>query len=156
MKPEIDQSVYDMWNELIQSNADYKSYKTPDSWYFCDNESDANECADLVVRGIKRATSSSLWSFEKNNENLSHVGEINIVTNWNGIAKAIIRTIKVEQMPYNQITEEYAEVEGEGDKSLDYWKKVHWNYFSREMQSSGESPTENMIIICEQFETIWS
>lgn len=27
--------------------------KTPVSFYFCDNEFDANECTDLVVKGNK-------------------------------------------------------------------------------------------------------
>ena len=54
-----------------------------------------------------------------------------------------------------QITEEYAKIEGEGDKSLEYWREVHWNYYTREMQSSGEKPSESMILLCEYFEAIW-
>jgi len=151
MKPKVHPSVYDMWSEFIQNNTEYKTYKTPDSFYFGDNEKDANECANLVVKGIKQATSTSLWWFEKNHEELPKIEDLYIVTNWKGIAKAIIRTIKVEEVPFNEVTKKYAKIEGEGDKSLDYWKKTHWNYYSREMQSSGEKPTENMIVICEQF-----
>lgn len=36
------------------------------SFYFCDNEQDANECAELVLSGDKRATAASLWWYETN------------------------------------------------------------------------------------------
>lgn len=60
------------------------------------NKKDADECADLVVKKIKQATSPSVWWFEKNKEELPKVGDIAIVTDWNGNPKAIIRTTKVE------------------------------------------------------------
>lgn len=73
---------------------------------FCDNEIDADECAELVEKGIKRATATSLWWFEKNNESLPKVGDQYIVTDWSGNAKAIIETTKIEQV---QSTIEIAE-----------------------------------------------
>lgn len=33
------------------------------SFYFCDNKKDANECAELALRGEKRATASSLFYY---------------------------------------------------------------------------------------------
>jgi uncharacterized protein YhfF len=79
-----------------------------------------------------------------------------VVTDWYKIAKAIVEVVKVEQTPFNLITDEYAAIEGEGDKSLEYWKKVHWEYYSREMEEFDEKPTEDMVIVCEQFKTIFT
>ena len=121
----------------------------------CDNQQDADTCAQLTVEGIKQATSTSLWWFETHKEPLPQIGDLYIITNWNGQAKAIIQTTKVEQVPFKDITREYAYIEGEGDKSLDYWKKVHWDYYSREMKAKGKEPTEDMIIVCEYFKTVW-
>ena len=148
-------SVINMWDAFIAENQEFKEAYLPDSWHFCDNEKDAKETAQLTVDGVKQATSSSLWWFNKNNESLPEIGDIYIVTDWYRIAKAIIRTTKIEQVPFNQITEEYAAIEGEGDKSLKYWKEVHWKYYSREMKEFDEKPTEDMVIVCEHFETIW-
>jgi len=153
--PKIHASVPKMWNEFIAENPDYESQEQAESWYFCDNEKDAKECAKLVQEGKKQATSTSLWWFEKHNEALPQIGDVYIVTDWYGIAKAIIKTHKVEQIPYKEITEAYAAIEGEGDQSLEYWKKVHWDYYTREMEEFDEIPTEDMVIVCEQFETIW-
>lgn len=145
-----------LWQNFIEVNPHYANLKQPESWYFCDNERDANECAGLVVKGIKKATSPSLWWFEKNDYKLPESGDLNIVTDWYGNAGALIRTTKIELVPFYEITQEYAGTEGEGDRSLEYWKKVHWDFYSREMEPFGEKPTEEMVIVCEHFEVLES
>ncbi len=78
-----------------------------------------------------------------------------IITDWNGTPKAVIETIKVIPTPFNEVTPEFAKTEGEGDKSLKYWKKVHKAYYEREMKPYEENFNENMIIICEFFKTVY-
>jgi len=148
-------SVELLWNAFLKENPDNRNKLKPVSFYFCDNEKDANECSELVVKGIKQATATSLWWYVTNNETLPKEGDRYIVTDWDGNAKAIIETTEVSLTPYNEITTEFAKIEGEGDKSLEYWKKVHKAYFTREMEPYGEKFTENMIIICEQFKMIY-
>lgn len=147
-------SVFELWSSFVFSNPKYKNTPIPESYYFCDNEKDANECAQLVVGGVKRATSTSMWWFETYIQPLPEIGNLAIVTDWSGIAKAIIETFKIDHTPFNKISSEYAEIEGEGDKSLAYWNKVHWDYYSREMKEKGQHPTEGMLLVCEQFRTI--
>ena len=148
-------SVITLWEDFLTQNPQNKLGEVPVSFYFCDNEKDANECAELVVNGIKRANATSLWWFKKINKPLPRAGDQQIVTDWNGNAKAIIETLKIEQVPFNKITEEFAATEGEGDKSLKYWKKVHKAYYEREMISYPEKFSEEMIIVCEYFKTIY-
>jgi uncharacterized protein YhfF len=143
------------WKAFQLQNPNYKEVKEPPSFYFCDTKKDADECAELVVKKIKQATSPSVWWFEKNNEKLPEVGDLAIITNWNHEPKAIIRTKKVKIVKFKDITAAYSFIEGEGDKSLEYWKKVHWNYYTNEMKKHNEEPNENMKIVCEYFETIW-
>ena len=150
-KPTIEK----FWMEFLKLNPDNEKKQLPESFYFCDNEKDAKECADLVINKIKRATATSLWWFEKNNQPLPKVGDQAIITDWNGTPKAVIETIKIEPTPYKDISPEFAEIEGEGDKYLEYWKKVHKAYYQREMEPHGEKFDENMTIICEHFETIY-
>ncbi len=126
------------------------------SYYFCDNEKDANECAELVLTGIKKATASSLWWYELSDEKLPEVGDLNIVTNWIGEAICVIEVIRIEVTRFNEITQVFAELEGEGDKSLAYWKEVHWAFYSRELAGTKYRPAENMPIVCEEFRVVYS
>ena len=153
---ENNKSVEKLWKDFLSKNPHNRIKDIPESIYFCDNEKDADECADLVAQGIKQATATSLWWFKKNNESLPEIGDQFIVTDWKGNAKAIIQTAKIELVPFNKVTAEFAETEGEGDKSLKYWKEVHEAYYKREMEPSGDKFDENMIIVCEYFKTIFT
>ena len=125
------------------------------AFHFCDNEKDANPCAELVLLKEKRATASSLWCYEISGEDIPKKGDINIVTDWNGKELCIIEVEKVEIMPFNEVSRDFAETEGEGDKSLEYWRKVHWEYYQRELSDSKYEPVEDMLIVCEYFRVIF-
>ena len=58
-------------------------------------------------------------------------------------------------MPYEEVTREFAAIEGEGDKSLNYWRNAHWAYYGRECARIGRSPTKRMLVVCEQFAMIY-
>lgn len=144
------------WKRYQEYNTDSKNVAEPPAFYFCDNKIDADECAELVAKGIKRATSPSVWWFKKHGQEFPKIGNLAIITNWQGSPMAIIRTTKVAIVTYNNITPDYAFIEGEGDKSLNHWKTVHWEYYKKEMAVFGEYPAENMEILCEYFECIWT
>uniref|UniRef100_UPI003D32B7CA ASCH domain-containing protein n=1 Tax=Maribacter flavus TaxID=1658664 RepID=UPI003D32B7CA len=61
--------------------------------------------------------------------------------------QCIIKLTSVKLKPYFTIDAAYAQLEGEGDKSLVYWKKVHWDYYTRELEPIGRVPRASMILI---------
>ena len=150
----MNRSVELMWADYLAQHSQ-GSIDVPPAWHFCSNEADANECARLVLTGAKRATSPSLWSFENANEALPQVGELNIVTDWSGKAACIIRTTKVQILPLNEITESHARIEGEGDGSLAWWFKEHWDYYHHELQGTGRVPQPDMPIVFQEFECVF-
>lgn len=151
------ESVNIMWCNYLQSIGEdiENSNKKYLSWYFCDNEHDANELAELVVTGTKRATASLYILYEYEDEEIPKVVDYSIITNWDGIAKCIIQTTNVEVVPYKDVTDEFAFIEGEGDKSLQYWRNAHWHFFSREMENLGKEPNEEMLVVCEKFTVVF-
>lgn len=152
-----DKSVKEMWeNYLISTNNDTtNSNKNYDSWHFCDNEEDANELAELVKKGVKRATTGLHYFYEIENEELPKVGDLNIIINWQGIAQCIIETKMVNLIPFEGVTEEFARIEGEGDKSLKYWKDVHINAFNRQLEVHNKKFKQDMLVVCEEFQTVF-
>jgi uncharacterized protein YhfF len=44
---------------------------------------------------------------------------------------------------------------GTNIEPLKKWKKAHWEFFASALKKSGTEPTEDMLVVCEQFETIW-
>lgn len=143
------------WSEFQNENQEFELLQLPPSYYFCDNQKDADKCAELVRQGVKQATTHSLQWFQIYNEKQPAVGDLAIVTDWKGSPQAIIRTTKVEIVKFQEITSDYALIEDEGDKSLSYWKDVHWAYYERELSEHNLKPSLEMELICEYFETIW-
>ncbi len=66
----------------------------------------------------------------------------------------ICRNTQVQIVPFNEVTAEYAAIEGEGDGSLAYWREAHWAFFSRECQRIGRVPVETMPVVCTVFELL--
>lgn len=150
-------SVRDMWRRYLESIGETpeSTERTYQSWHFCDNQADADELADLVLAGTKRATASSLWFFEEVGEAVPKPGDLDVVIDWSGIARCVIQTTRVDLVPYLEVSEEFAAVEGEGDGSLDYWRRVHWPYYQRELKPFGRRPEPDMPIVCQRFEVVF-
>ncbi|WP_276168466.1 ASCH domain-containing protein [Zobellia alginiliquefaciens] len=148
-------SARNLWGDYLDKHLEHAFVDTPKVVHFCNNEMDANECAALVKKGIKRATSPSLLGLQYRKQPLPKIGDFMIVTDWEGEAKCIVRTTTVKLKPFFSVDEAYARLEGEGDKSLAYWKKVHWDYYTKELAAFDRKPNESMIIVCQEFEKVF-
>jgi uncharacterized protein YhfF len=82
---------------------------------------------DLVLTNRKHGT-CCLYTSDKE---LSKIGDINIIYNsQNQEIKIKITGVCVRR--FCDIDEQWAKIEGEGDLSLDYWKKIHLDFFLKE------------------------
>lgn len=151
------ESVLQMWKKYLKSVGENfeVTKKKYISWSFDNNEKDANMLLELVLEGKKRGTASSLWVYEFDGESIPQEGDLSITTDWNGIAKCIIQTTKVSIVPYKDVDRDFAEKEGEGDLTLEHWRSGHENYFKQECQRIKKSFSENMPVICEEFEVVF-
>ena len=109
---------------------------------------------DLIRSGPKRATTGLLWEYEHLAEALPEVGSLELVIDFDGHPQLVTRNTSVEVTPFNKVTEAFAAKEGEGDRSLEYWKRVHWDFFSRVCEHLGRTPSEDMPVVCTEFEVV--
>ncbi len=126
-----------------------------ESFHFDDNEPSANELANLVLAGVKRATAGLAWSFEAAGKSPPKSGDLSIVTDWTGQPLCVIETVAVEILPFEEVSEEFAAAEGEGDGSLSSWRRAHWAYFGRECARIGREASATMPVVCERFSVIY-
>jgi uncharacterized protein YhfF len=149
-------SVEEMWAAFRAQLPDAAGpHATYLAWHFCDNQADADELAELALAGRKRATASPLWSYEDEEEPVPRAGDFSVITDWSGAARCIIRTTSVEIVAFDEVSEEFAATEGEGDGSLAFWREAHWAAFSRELEGIGRSPQPDMPVVCERFEVVF-
>ena len=133
-----------------------KKYHLPDceydAWAF---GVDADQLAHLVVTGKKTATASAYPLYESEGEPLPEEGEYSVILDSRDEAVCIIRTTKVSVTPFDQVSEKHAFLEGEGNRTLDYWKSVHQDFFTEELQSAGMTFSPAAELVCEEFEVIY-
>jgi uncharacterized protein YhfF len=132
-----------------------RSRPVPPAWGFGDSAALADELGDLVCRGVKTATCTLVWEFEVKGEAIPQPGELNIILDGAGQPLCIIETTGVEIKPYNAVEPAFAHAEGEGDRSLAYWRDAHWRYFSRVCPKIGRAVSEDMPLVCEHFRVVW-
>ena len=115
----------------------------------------ASHLAALVAKGQKTATAGLLWAWEAEAGGPPHVGQVYAVHDSDGTPITVIENITVQIVPFNCVTEAFAREEGEGDLSLDWWRRTHWHYFSDECRRLGREPVEDMPIVCQRFRILY-
>lgn len=123
-------------------------------YHFCDNQEDADACADLVVAGQKCATASSLAELELAELPLPEAGDYTVITGWNGEARAVIRTTSVDIRRFGDVDADFARTEGEGDLTLEWWRTAHRSYYERVLAGSSYAVDDDLLIACERFEVV--
>src|SRR4029077_3099747 len=97
-----------------------EKYQGLRSFAFGDGPELADQLLDLVVKGIKTATCST-----GDEPNTSTPGERWIVLDGRGRPACVIETTEVTYRRFGEVDTAFAYVEGEGDRSLAYWREAH-------------------------------
>ena len=103
----------------------------------------------LVLDNIKRATASSLYAYEIQQERLPQVNDFNILTDWAGTPFCVIKTTAVTILPFHKITFALCMREGEDD-TLESWQKTHRAFFTKE----GNALAIRFVRICRLYSRI--
>lgn len=151
----IPDHIAPFWREFAATQAEDPTPRFLEAFYFADNESSANELAALVLRGRKRATAGLLWSLQQAGQPVARPGHLSVVTNFAQVPLCVIETRQVDIVPFEEVSAEFAAVEGEGDGSLEYWRQAHSAFFARECQRIGRTPEPRMPVVCERFEVVY-
>ena len=153
----IDDTPEIFWKAFLSSNQkDLPPLDTQyQAWAFGDSPRMADNLAALVLSSQKTATASLHWVYQIENETLPQVGEYNIILSGSEVPLCIIRTIKVEIKPFDQVDAKFANDEGEGERTLAYWRKVHWEFFARECVAINRQPRLDMPVVCERFRLVY-
>lgn len=141
--------VDEFWNNFCLKNG-YQNIKYREAFQF---GVEADLLAKLVVDGEKTATTSGFDFYALDNEEVPKVEDYSIVLNSKDEPVAIIKTTNVDIVPFNEVSEEFAIAEGEGD--FEFWKKSHTNFFKDLCQEYSLEYKEDMLVVCERFTRIF-
>lgn len=131
----VDNFIEELENKTYQN-------ESIERWHFgVDNK----KLLDLVLTGKKKAT----CYLYRHNEDKGKVGDISIITRFDGKDACVIQTEEIKVLPFNEMTWDLAKLEGE-HKNLEDWIRDHANFFRNEYRDF----KENSPIVFEIFKVL--
>ena len=115
----------------------------------------ADEFAELVLSGVKRAQATLHRDFQKDLEALPQPGDHLVVLDGEGTPRAIVRNTHVELRHFNEIDDAFAFEAGEGDLSLRFWLTAHRQDYAERGEVEGFEVHEALELVLEHFDLVW-
>lgn len=143
------ESVEQFWARC-RSDLDHLPEEMPEAWAFGATRAHADELLRLVLDGFKTGTTASLWDHETTGEAVPEPGMLSIVLDGMGVPRALLETTEVQIVPFGEVGVEHAFAEGEGDRTLEYWRRAH-EWFWREHSENPRGFEPDMPVVCERF-----
>ena len=144
----------EMWKKYCEK-AQIKEETPYEAWAFCDGGEDGDKLAYLVLRGEKTGTASWLDCYTAEGEEIPKAGDYSVILFDDDEAACVIRTDSIEVVPFPEVSEEHAFAEGEGDKSLAYWRQAHIEYFGQCCEEDGIPFDRSHCAVLERFTVVY-
>ncbi len=143
--------VEEFWREFVEATGIDGRHE---AWAFGDPSALpdlSTELALLVRNGPKRATAGLLSDYEREGEPLPQPGDLSIILDGHGSPVCVIRTTEVDIRPFGGMDEAFAWDEGEGDRTLEGWRRAHEWFFAQ----GGATIGDDTLMVLERFELLW-
>ena len=143
--------IEEFWQEFVAATDIDGGYE---AWAFGEPETLpdlSTELALLVRDGPKRATAGLLAEYEEEGEALPLPGDLSLILDGASAPVCVIRTTQVETRRFGDVDEAFAWDEGEGDRTLEWWRKAHMWFFAEQ----GIDVDDDTMMVLERFELLW-
>ena len=148
------EAIQNFWRDFCAENPEISADVPYEVWCFHHNLESSRKLARLVLSGKKRAT-ASLMEHESDTGDGGKVGGYSLVTDFAGVPQCVIQTTEVRCLPFGEVDEQFAFDEGEGDRTLEYWRAAHRNFFIECCRDLGIEFEESMLICCKRFSLVY-
>ncbi len=147
-------SIQKFWRKFCAENPEINTDAPYEVWFFGNNREQAKSLAELVLSGRKQAT-ASLMEYETDVGDGGTVGGCSIVTDFDGNPQCVIQTTEVRALPFRDVDAQFAFDEGEGDRTLEYWRTAHTKFFIECCRELNIEFDESMMICCKRFKKLF-
>ncbi len=142
-------TAQEMWASYTRIHPEAAVYE---AWAYGDAP---DELAALTLSGVKTATASLAGLYALEREEMPQAGDLSVLLNSRDEALCVLRSTRVTVVPFQQGGAVHAWREGEGDRSLESWRKVHERFFRSELEKAGLPWREDIAVVLEEFEVVY-
>lgn len=141
----LNESAHELWKKFLIETKDLEIKKQEFGYICWQFGANPDELLSLVLMERKKAC-TSLYSSEY--ENIVTDGIYNVILNSHNKAICVTKNKSLKICDFENVSEEFAKKEGEGDLSLDHWRKAHEKFFQ------GDEKKNSLIL--EEFHLVYS
>ena len=110
----------------------------------------------LVRDGEKTGTFSLAAEFDGKPDDAPSVGDYYVVTDFDGDPALLFRITEIEHVPFVGINATHVQVEGPAARTVEVWRKIHWDYWGSILRARGSEPSEDMPVIFQRFKLLFA
>lgn len=152
----LKQNEQEYWEEYLYSINENDRPKNPTiTAGYAGNPEITDDLLNLYLSGKKCAGSSILEDFLTSNDPIPKVGDYWIYLDSKSDPRCILRTEKVVTHKFKEVPIEISIAEGEGDLTLEYWKRVHASLYTPYLKKWGIIDLDSATIITEFFRIVY-
>ncbi len=111
---------------------------------------------DLIARGEKTGTFAMEAEFDGAPERVPIQGGLVVVTRFQGPPVLLYRLTEVTRVAYRDIGPQHVAVEGPNARNVEVWRGIHWPYWGGILRARGREPSEDMMVIFQRFELLFT
>ena len=119
------------------------------------SETMSNIIVPLILQGQKTGTFAMAAEYEQDPAFAPQVGDLYVVTWFDGRPALLYRITVVEQVPFEGINHEHVQVEGPNARQVDIWRKIHWDYWGGMLRQRGLEPSMQMAVVFSRFQLLY-
>ncbi|MEG0267642.1 MAG: ASCH domain-containing protein, partial [Carnobacterium sp.] len=145
--------------EKLWENFKLQNSTLPDNYNlmtFGDTQDKANQSAALVLEGLKTAKTSLLLDYQRSEKSVPQEGSYSLILDGNNQAIGIVQLLKIAILPFDEVSDEWAYEEGEGDRTLKGWREFYQDYFQEQCKSEHWHFSMKTEVVCIQFELVYA
>lgn len=144
----------DFWQQYLKSSST-PSTNFKVGFSMPGNPAIADHLVSLYLSGKKTAGSGLVKDYKLANEELPKKGDYWTVLDAASQPRCILKTVKVEICPFLEVGSHVAVAEGEGDLTIEYWRKVHREFFEPLLESWGITDLDKEEVVTEFYEMVY-
>ncbi len=146
--------IDEYWNKFIEETGRSQEDKCAGDLCFEAKGFVGDELIALVLGGQKSAFFSSWATYSIDQEPLPVSGELYVVLDRSNTPRCIIETESVNVIPFNEVTWQMAQKEGE-DENLEQWRERKREYLEDEGAILGFEFTPDIKLVFQTFKVIY-
>lgn len=123
--------------------------------YFAYTEADSDEDLANTLSGKKTAGFGVKQWYDIHMAQITPIGKILVITDYHGVANAVVRVVRFETVAYKNFTPEMSAAIGLGDGSLETWRVKRHNLIERDCEETGVEFNDDMELVVFWFEMLY-